>query len=113
MGTFQSVMYGGVVASGVLHHRLLDRILHAPMAFFDTTPLGRIVNRFSTDMDRIDSTIPTYLKFQGVNIGLLAATFSLIAYSTYMFLVALLPLGVVFYLVMVRPWVLVFHRSVT
>ena len=35
-----AVAQGCYIASRVMHNRLLDRILHAPMSFFDTTPLG-------------------------------------------------------------------------
>ena len=37
-------------ASRSLHNKMLDCVVHAPMKFFDTTPLGRIVNRFAKDM---------------------------------------------------------------
>ncbi|OTF77940.1 hypothetical protein BLA29_008869, partial [Euroglyphus maynei] len=44
-----SIVMGCLYASRTLHERLLSNIVHAPMYFFDTTPLGRIMNRFSRD----------------------------------------------------------------
>lgn len=38
-------------AANILHRRLLERVTRCSMMFFDTTPLGRVINRFSRDMD--------------------------------------------------------------
>ena len=43
----------GLRASKRLHSALLQRVLHAPVSFFDTTPVGRIVQRFSKDTDQV------------------------------------------------------------
>jgi len=53
--------YGGIQAAKVLHERLLKAILRAPIPFFDTTPIGRIVNRFGSDISNIDDTLPFVL----------------------------------------------------
>jgi hypothetical protein len=46
MATFLNV-YSCVHAAKILHRQLLNNVLRAPMSFFDTTPTGRIVNRFA------------------------------------------------------------------
>ena len=57
-----AMAHGTVNSSSTMHESLLTRIMRAPMSFFDTTPLGRIVNRFSKDIDTVDSTIPHNLR---------------------------------------------------
>ena len=38
---------GSIKASRTIHNGMLANILRSPLAFFDTTPIGRIINRFS------------------------------------------------------------------
>ncbi|CAN8025494.1 unnamed protein product [Ixodes persulcatus] len=37
-----------------LHSKMLNAVLYSPVSFFDTTPRGRVLNRFSLDLDAID-----------------------------------------------------------
>ena len=46
-----------LIGSHALHQAMLDRIIKAPMSFFDSTPAGRILNRFSKDMDEGELTM--------------------------------------------------------
>ena len=84
--------FSTVRAAGLLHTNLLHNILHSPMAFFETVPLGRIVNRFSKDVNVIDEAIPRslgmFLRTAASVVGIVVA----ISYSTPLFLAAVLPL---------------------
>lgn len=53
---------GTLVASQFLHKVMLERILRCPMSFFDTTPIGRIVNRFAKDVDTVDNALPNTIR---------------------------------------------------
>ncbi|BFZ53859.1 Transporter of the ATP-binding cassette (ABC) [Savitreella phatthalungensis] len=46
--------FGSLRASKVMHEKLLKGVLRTRMRFFDATPLGRILNRFSKDLETID-----------------------------------------------------------
>lgn len=49
-----------------IHGDMASRILRAPMLFFEKTPVGRIMNRFTNDVSKIDTSIPsTFAGFVG------------------------------------------------
>lgn len=54
---FCGVIYILNRASRILNIKALERILHVPMAFMDTTPMGRVINRFTKDTDTLDNEI--------------------------------------------------------
>lgn len=53
---------GTLRAASSLHIQLLQNILKCSMSFFDTTPVGRIINRFGKDVDVIDNSIPVSIR---------------------------------------------------
>lgn len=77
----------GLNASKKIFNALLDNILHAKVRFFDATPIGRIMNRFSKDMESVDEQIPPVIQgvfFAGIETVL---TLTLISFITPRFTV--------------------------
>lgn len=54
---FSMLAYMQDCSANKLNLRAVEKILHAPMSFMDTTPLGRILNRFTKDTDSLDNEI--------------------------------------------------------
>lgn len=48
-------------AARYLHELLLSHVLKAPLQFFEVTPVGRILSRFSKDMDILDTSLPSQI----------------------------------------------------
>lgn len=48
---------GAVRASWIFHAYMLAAVLRAPMQFVDTTPVGRILARFSSDLEAVDNKL--------------------------------------------------------
>lgn len=57
---------GTLGAARFLHNHLLRKVMRAPMTtFFDVTPVGRIINRFSHDVEAVDNELPATLRAWG------------------------------------------------
>ncbi|KAJ3278722.1 Multidrug resistance-associated protein 1, partial [Blyttiomyces sp. JEL0837] len=92
------VAVGGTKAAKNLHQQALNRVVNTPTSFFDTTPLGRILNRFSRDQDIIDNTLPDAVRLFCITFATTLATFGLVIYATKgWFLLGLCPLMIVYY----------------
>lgn len=79
-----------------MFEQLLDVVLEAPMSFFDTTPIGRIINRFSKDMYTVDEQLVVSIRSYLVTLlNVLSAIFVVTA-VTPLFLIGLVPI-MIFY----------------
>ncbi|XP_072404906.1 ATP-binding cassette sub-family C member 10 [Chiloscyllium punctatum] len=89
--------YGAICAAVIIHNKLLLRVLKATTVFFDVTPVGRIVNRFSSDLYCVDDTLPFILNiFLATTYGLFG-TLLMISYSLPWILLVLVPLVILYF----------------
>ncbi|MCD7446346.1 hypothetical protein HAX54_005953 [Datura stramonium] len=73
----------GLGASKSVYSTLSSSLFFAPMSFFDSTPLGRILSRVSSDLSIVDTELPFLINFAVGSI--------IIAYSTYILLCLFAP----------------------
>ncbi|KAK3909098.1 Multidrug resistance-associated protein 1 [Frankliniella fusca] len=90
---------GTINAATILHHHLLQTIIRLPMMFFDTTPIGRILSRFSSDVNTLDVTMPGIITMFLSGFFKVIATLVVISYSTPTFIYVILPIAVLYYFV--------------
>ena len=89
--------YNCAMASRSMHKNLLNNVMRSPMAFFDTNPSGRIVNRFTSDMDSLDQSIPfSLLDFSECTVDF-TCVIILISVTTPAFVAVIIPLLIVYY----------------
>lgn len=84
-------------ASRLVHLRSLSTLVRAPVTFFDTTPVGRILNRFSKDTDDVDFLLSMSMTEFGNCIMQLLATLIFLAVIQPIILGGIVPLMVIYY----------------
>ncbi|XP_040163161.1 multidrug resistance-associated protein 1 isoform X3 [Anopheles arabiensis] len=94
-----SFALGALAAAREMHVLLLRYVLHWPMELFDTTPLGRVLNRFSKDVDVLDNTLPQVLRSCLMMLFVVVATLVVISISTPIFAAVIVPIGILYYAV--------------
>lgn len=95
---------GNIGAAKKLHANLLTNKFHTPQSFFDTTPIGRIINRFSKDIYIIDEALPSTVLMLLGTFFVSLSTIIVIISTTPIFAVVIVPLAVIYVFVQVLVW---------
>ncbi|KAH7159915.1 ABC transporter type 1, transmembrane domain-containing protein [Dactylonectria estremocensis] len=90
-------IFCSIEASRKLHERMANAIFRSPMSFFDTTPAGRILNRFSSDIYRVDEVLARTFNMLFVNVARSSFTLVVISITTPPFVFLIVPLGLMYY----------------
>jgi hypothetical protein len=89
-------LYTTVNASLTLHNQLLDHILRLPKTFFDTNPAGRILNRFSRDVEVMDSVLNQSMVQFMTCFATFVSILVVISLATRWFAIAILPITAIY-----------------
>ncbi|GIL81581.1 hypothetical protein Vretimale_729 [Volvox reticuliferus] len=89
---------GSYRASKILHVRTLSSLMAAPLVFFEATPVGRILNRLSRDVDEMDYNLAMYQQQLGNCVMRLLATIIFLCVLQPAFIVIVVPLAVIYFI---------------
>uniref|UniRef100_A0A670HUY4 Multidrug resistance-associated protein 1-like n=1 Tax=Podarcis muralis TaxID=64176 RepID=A0A670HUY4_PODMU len=79
---------GSLSASRSLHHQLLDSVLHLPLQYFETNPIGQIINRFTKVRNKYS-----------LSVLYVVGTILVIVYTSPLFILGVIPLGYLYFTV--------------
>ncbi|KAI9677505.1 MAG: hypothetical protein M1817_006459 [Caeruleum heppii] len=89
-------IFCSIEASRKLHERMAFAIFRSPMSFFETTPAGRILNRFSSDIYRVDEVLGRTFNTLFVNGARATFTLVVISVGTPSFIALIIPLAALY-----------------
>lgn len=81
------LLYSSIRGSKVLHDKMASSVMGSSMGFFESTPIGRIINRFSSDMSTVDHSLKYIFSYFFRSILNYCLTVLLIGYNMPWFLV--------------------------
>jgi ABC-type multidrug transport system fused ATPase/permease subunit len=87
------------IAADCLHRNAFRKVLYSPISFFNSTPLGRIINRFSKDQDSIDNQLMDSLRMLVTTFLSTISILAVISVTSPWFLIPLLPVAILYYIV--------------
>ncbi|KRY65464.1 Multidrug resistance-associated protein 1 [Trichinella pseudospiralis] len=88
-----------VSSSARLHDSLVSSLLRSPISFYERTPIGRILNRISKDIDALDNTLPSTMRSWVSCVMLVLSTLIIITINMRAFGFIIIPLGLLYFLV--------------
>jgi len=86
-------LFSALLASRRLQQGAVRSVMHAPLSFFDTTPIGRILSRFSRDTDGVDVQLPQFFQQMLTTVFQLIASYVYIAVILPWFIAVAVPIG--------------------
>ncbi len=87
----------GIKAGVELHDKMLAGVLKAPVRFFDTTPVGRLLQRFSRDLESVDVQLQWSFEAAVQSLFQIIVSLTLIVVSVPLVLVMVLPVGLIYW----------------
>lgn len=91
------VLSRGILASVQSHERLLKGVIYAPLRFFESNPVGRILNRFSRDLETVEIALPRSFLDAGSCLTEISLVCIVVAVFAPITLIVLIPVVVVYY----------------